>query len=285
VAESRPGGLTCTEATELVPGFVLGALEPDEAAAVRAHLATCSAVHQEVDDLGSTASVLLESVPLVEPPPALRARLLGAAAAGQTPASVVSPTPVQTRQFRGGSRGATEGARERSGRRPWVDRLHLARPSAVLGLAAAIAIAVLGTWSLTLQQRLSDADRFNGAVAAALDLASRPGSTSAVLAPETAGGPAGFAAVGADGSVTVAVRGLPPTTGRAVYEAWAIPRDGTPVPIGGFTVGSDGTGTVAGQGRPAAEVTAVALTLEAGPGATTPTLPIVVSGSAAPRPA
>ncbi len=61
--------------------FVLGALEPAEAAAVRAHLATCDRDHTEIAELGSVLPVLDESVPVVEPPDGLKARIMAAAAA------------------------------------------------------------------------------------------------------------------------------------------------------------------------------------------------------------
>ena len=53
-----------------------------------------------------------------------------------------------------------------------------------------------------------------------------------------------------------------------------------PVPIGSFTVGSDGTGYLAAGGAPAGAGVTVALTLEPGPGAKTPTPPIISAGVA-----
>ena len=73
-------GLTCDEVRELAGAFVLGALEPADDAAVRAHLATCPEAHEEIAELGGVLPVLGESVPLVEPPDGLRARIMAAAA-------------------------------------------------------------------------------------------------------------------------------------------------------------------------------------------------------------
>ncbi len=72
--------LTHEEVLELAGAFVLGALEPAEEAAVRAHLATCSRPHDEIAELGGVLPVLAESVPIVEPPAGLRARIMAAAA-------------------------------------------------------------------------------------------------------------------------------------------------------------------------------------------------------------
>jgi hypothetical protein len=53
------------------------------------------------------------------------------------------------------------------------------------------------------------------------------------------------------------------------------------VPLGSFTVGGNGTAFFEGSGLPSAEGIVLALTLEPGPGATTPTLPIISAGVAA----
>jgi hypothetical protein len=73
--------LTCDEVRELAGAFVLGALEPAEDAAVRAHLATCDQAHAEIAELGGVLPVLAESVPVVEPSAALKGRIMAAAAA------------------------------------------------------------------------------------------------------------------------------------------------------------------------------------------------------------
>ncbi len=78
----------------------------------------------------------------------------------------------------------------------------------------------------------------------------------------------------------MAMRDLAPTTGDQVYEAWVIVGDGVPVPLGGFTVGSAGTATFQASGLPTDAGIVLALTLEPGPGATTPTMPIVSAGTA-----
>jgi hypothetical protein len=156
--------------------------------------------------------------------------------------------------------------------------------SSLLRLAAVLAIVALGAWNVMLQGQLGAAGRYADALAATLELAGRPGSAVAVLAPATTGGPAGLAAIGADGSLAIAVRGLSPTAGSEVYEAWTISGGGAPVPIGALTVGADGTGSLTTRSQPGSPNVVVALTREPGPGATTPTLPIVASGSAAPRP-
>ena len=75
------GGLTCDEVRELAGSFVLGALDADEEAAVREHLATCPEAHEEIAELGGVLPALAESVPVVEPPAGLKGRIMAAAAA------------------------------------------------------------------------------------------------------------------------------------------------------------------------------------------------------------
>ena len=149
----------------------------------------------------------------------------------------------------------------------------------LLGIAAVLVIAVLGGWNLLLQNDLSAARSYEQNVAAVLDAAAQPGSLTAVLAGEGGTG-AGLAAVDSAGNVALAIRNLAPTSGAAVYEAWVIASDGVPVPLGGFQVGKDGTASFRASGLPTASGIVLALTLEPGPGATTPTLPIVSKGVA-----
>ena len=73
---------------------------------------------------------------------------------------------------------------------------------------------------------------------------------------------------------------LTPTTGTEVYEGWAIVGDSAPVPLGSFTVGDGGTGRLNGSGVPAEPGMTLALTREPGPGAETPTPPILMAGVA-----
>jgi anti-sigma-K factor RskA len=56
--------------------YVLGALPADEAAAFESHLAGCPACRVEVEELGEAVEVLPACVAPLDPPPALRERLL-----------------------------------------------------------------------------------------------------------------------------------------------------------------------------------------------------------------
>ncbi len=150
----------------------------------------------------------------------------------------------------------------------------------VLRIAAVLAIVLLGGWNLLLQGQLSAAKTYEQNVAAVLDVAAQPGSTTAILTTAGGTGGSGLAAISSSGQVTMAMQDLAPTSGSTVYTAWVIAGDGVPVPLGDFTVGNSGTGSLEATGAPSTPGVVLALTLEPQPGATTPTLPIISKGVA-----
>jgi anti-sigma-K factor RskA len=111
--------MNCEEVEELIGVYVLSALEREEHAAVRDHLASCDN-HPEFAPLQAVASSLAFAVPEAAPTPALKARLLEAVRAE------VPPTPE---------------ARSRS----FLDWLGRLRPQVAVpyALAGALGVAVL----------------------------------------------------------------------------------------------------------------------------------------------
>ena len=279
---TRPD-LSCDDVRELAAAFVLGALDDAEADAVRAHLASCADPHGEMAELGSVVSALAEMVPVVEPSAALKDRIMAAAAAdleermrAAAPAdATVDATrdagPVSTPFPAAAER--EQRAAARTGMGTWL-----------LRIAAVLAIALVGGWNLVLQDalrttqaQLDAAGDYEQSVAAVLDGAAQPGSLTAILTGEGTDAPAGLASVLSDGTVRIAMRDLPATSGDQVYEAWVIGGDGVPVALGSFKVGATGTAYFEGGGLPTDPGIVLALTLEPGPGATVPsTTPVSV---------
>lgn len=70
--------------------YVLGALDAAERQTFEAHLATCRACADEVRALASVAQSLPHAVPLVDPPPELRMRVLSRATGNQQAATVIA---------------------------------------------------------------------------------------------------------------------------------------------------------------------------------------------------
>ena len=301
--------LTCDEVREMAGAFVLGALGPTEDAAVRAHLATCADPHEEIAELGGVLPALGASVPIVEPPAGLKARIRAAAEAdlaargdgitattrsssvpvveppftsvvAPPPASTVAPTPAPAVVPPAGSPGpiAFPSAAERESRQA-AGRGRTSTRTWILRAVAVLAIVALGGWSILLQVQLSGANAYQQSVDAVLDVAEQPGSIAAILTPDGGTG-AGLAAISASGAVTIAMQELAPTTGNTVYTAWAIGSDGKPVPLGSFKVGNNGTASFQADGVPTTDGILLALTRELGPGAQTPTMPIISKGVA-----
>jgi anti-sigma-K factor RskA len=268
------------DALDLAGGYVLGALEPAEMAAVRDHLATCSLPHPEFDDLGGVVAALLEDVQHVEPPAALRDRIMDAAradlaergapsqaaAAPPVAAPAVPPTPAPT---------TFPSAVEREARRARTRGLDWA-----LRIAAVIAVVAIGAWGLGLQRQLDAANRFERSVAGVLDAAGKPGARAVILTPAEGKQGTGIAAVAADGTVTLAMRDLPATNGSQVYTAWVIVGKNAPVSLGDFTVDSNGIASVTTRPAPTPQGAIIALTLEPNAGNTAPQGPIISTGIA-----
>jgi hypothetical protein len=278
VADHLIAGLHCADLADDAAAFVLGALEPARAAAVRAHLSMCPEPHPEMAELGGVLPALFESIDPITPPADLGARIRAAADAERAAAQAAPTMPrpahvaVQQRPSR---------APERQAGGFWTGLFR--RPVwAAATLVAALALVALGAWNVQLRDQVAGLQTYRDGVATVLDQAARPGAQLAVLAPGSGtAGPSGLAVVGADGSLSLVMKDLRPTSGAQVYEAWVIAGKAAPVPIAGFTVGAGGAGSLTASHAPLGQGVTVALTLEPGPGATTPTLPIVVAGVAA----
>ncbi len=89
--------------------------------------------------------------------------------------------------------------------------------------------------------------------------------------------------VAADGSVTLALRDLPATSGSQVYTAWVIVGE-TPTAVGDFSV--DATGIRGLTTKPATTPAGatIAVTLEPNPGNTAPKGEVIAAGVAAAPP-
>ncbi len=258
--------LTCDEIRDLAPLFVTGALDPDEMDAVREHLAGCDDAHAELLELGEAATALLETTEPVEPPAALKPRLMAAAAAdlaeGRHPASTVGAAPGSVARL-----VAIDPARER----------RRSRAGWLLAAAAVIVAVVLGGWNVALRQDLSSAQAYRNGVEQALDLAAQSGSVTALIRADD-GSASGFGVIAADGTAKLAMRGMAPTTGSEVYTAWSIEQGAAPVSMGDFTVGSDGIAIATAHAPSATPGAVLALTLEPNAGNTAPKGPVVASG-------
>jgi hypothetical protein len=248
---SRGHALACADCRELLGGYVLSALEPDEMSAVRAHLTTCAECAREHAQLAPVPALLdaAGSADAVaeKPPPALedavlhrfaRERHEGPAAPERGLAARPAADPAAVA---GGRRVADPAAvagrppgSTRADRpvRPRRLRSWLARPLPV-ALAAAAAAALV---TLALSGALSGDDGSTDHSYYGASLRGSPAAPSARAYAKLAKQPAGT-------RVELHVRDMRPERG-AVYELWCIGEDGTRMSAGTFRVDSTGRANV-----------------------------------------
>ncbi|MGD9894404.1 MAG: anti-sigma factor [Dehalococcoidia bacterium] len=253
--------MTCDEIDELAGAIALDAIPAEEWPAIEEHLATCRRGHPQIRELRSVATLLLEAAPPIEPPTALRGRILAAARAdpgsGGAPVTPLSPPlPPAT------APDAAPAVVPLERRRPWWSNAGW-----IAAAAAVVVAAALGLWSLSLrddldqtEQRLAEAQRELNAQQGALAVLTGDGEEFRFAA--TLPGAGGSVLQQTNGAVTLVVHGLPPADDMT-YQVWAL-RDGRPESLGVFDPVESGRTVVSLDGN-LQGVDAVAITLEPGP--------------------
>jgi anti-sigma-K factor RskA len=232
------------ELHDLTAAYALDALDADDAEAYEAHLARCERCRAELAALSQTAGALAWAVDAPAPPPALRARLLDAAAAER--ANVVPLPGVPNRLFR--------------------------VTAAAAAVAACVAVG-LGVWAGVLSRSLHHERAARAADARAAQILGDPASRRIALS-----GGDGLVAVSPDGEGVLVVRQLEPAPAGKTYEAWVIPRGGAPKPAGLFRGGA--AATVVRLGEPVPRGAIVAATVERAGGTRAPTQTPIFSAHA-----
>ena len=127
---------------------------------------------------------------------------------------------------------------------------------------AALAIAALGAWNVTLQNQVGDATRRAEELRTAAAIVSDPGSRIARLSGSPAAPDAGgFAAFDENGTGVMVITGLPPAPSDRTYQAWFVRGGGSTASAGLVSVERDGMIIVTGL-RPGDSVAGMAVTLE-----------------------
>lgn len=259
---------------DAIAAYVLGAVTPEEARRVEAHLAECADCRRLERELREVEALLPDLAGEMEPPPRLKARLMAtveAEARGTAGAPAASPgrqpspdgrarTPLLRLGGPAPTVGAARGAgRARRPRRPFTG-------AAIALLAAAVLILALvgvGLWAVLGVRQ--------------------PTPTTVVALAGTAVQPAirGTLTYYADGNhVDLSVHGLQPLPPGRVYELWLI-RGHYQVTngLGAFRPTPHGTGSLTATSDSVMHYTLACLTVERGPGARRPTLPLVALGN------
>jgi hypothetical protein len=250
--------MTCDEIDELAGAIALDAIPPDEWPAINEHLATCPRGHPRVRELREVAVLLLEAAPPVEPPAALRGRILAAARAeagdAGAPAPPASPAPVPI------------APPPTPIRRP-LPRAGWANAGWFATAAAVVVAAALGLWALSLRDDLDRTEERLAAAEQQLDtqrdaLAALTGDGEEFRFRATLPGAGGSVVRPEGGAAALILHGLPPVNAMT-YQVWAL-RDGRPTSLGVFAPDPSGR-TVVALNHDLRDVDVVAITLEPGP--------------------
>lgn len=240
-----------------VAAWVLGALDPEEASTVQAHVEGCSSCAETAARLRRAVGAMPLAVDEVSPPARLRERILAAAAASRTstpaPSRVRAKVPPPRRQGRGLLVRLTER----------VPAYALAAGVAVALLAGALIGDLLarGAAGPPAQAQVarftfSGHDALSGARAMVIDLKS-------------------------DGVALVDFSGLPAVQPGRVYEVWLITPSGRADAAAVFVPDNDG-GKIVLVNRSLAGYSEMAITNEQGPeGSEAPTQQPQMSGKLA----
>jgi anti-sigma-K factor RskA len=253
--------LSCSATAELAPAYLLGALEPHEAADFEQHLELCPPCRELVDAERAVAAALALAVPQRTPPARLQANLM-AAVRGEP-----AEPPV----------------------RPWR-RLFPSALAAALGAAAAASLALLVTlgWAFGLQSRLNAPAAAAAAPAVTVAPQDYPGGGDLLVAraqmrrlvgSETAPDARGWIYVDptVDQALLVAYR-LPPLAPDHAYQLWLI-QNGQRFSGGLFDVDAEGYGWLKVRApKPIGVFDGVGITVEPARGSTGPTGARVLAG-------
>ena len=235
---------------DLIPGYALNCLDPEDIHIVEAHLAGCSACLEELRAYQNAVTELPLAIPEVDPPAGLKNKILAKAS-------------LQKRV------GAGSGGLLASLSRPIQQFLGVISESPGLALAWLALVIVLAAGNIILANQIARQNR------AQLDGM----RTLALAGTEFAPGAYGLIVISADGEDgTLVVDGLNTLSSDLEYQLWLI-QDGQRDSGGTFRVGQDGYGgrwVYAPQ--PLGSYQAFGITIEPAGGSPGPTGPKVLGG-------
>jgi len=277
--------MTCAKVKELAPGFVLGALDVDDMIAVQDHLDGCDKPHPEIDDFGGVIPYLAQAVVPIEPPAWLRESVIAAARADTRArqrvgkgtehriaehAPIVAPAPAAEVP------AATPVAPVviPFPKRVWAQRRQLATWGT--RVAAALLVVALGGYAVAVQGELKKSASPTPNIVQYIG----QGSRLAALVPlDPSSKAGGLAVLQQTGHLLVDIHSLQATTGDQTYVVWVTGSNGQAIKLGSFTVDAGGRATQEFENAPNTPDLFLYVTKEANGNVTTPTGPIIVSGT------
>ena len=234
---------------DLVAGYVLGALEVDEAAAVDAHVRTCSPCERSLADAHRTVGMLPFVIPVQKPPIDSKVALFARVAQSQRAAAAAFLPMHGADAWRTPTIPSSAGAAlayadsdnasspaiasaSRGSRAGWL--------VSVMSVPLLIALVATGFWGLQLQNQLSS--QSSQLVELQSELANFGSGTSYPLSPGYDAPQAeGQIVIGSDGRAGMLQIDVNSKDAAGAYELW-VNKDGKLVPAAEFTVNQDGKG-------------------------------------------
>jgi anti-sigma-K factor RskA len=267
---------------DLAAAYVLGALTAEERKAFEAHLATCAECTAEVRSLTPAAGALAQAVPQVEPPAALRARVLTYASRSARPSENREAVVPMAAPPAPGERATTLLS--------WLAAAASLLVAAGLGIYAFQLRGRVETLEARLQDALARAQTSEGQLANAVRVSNQAQTQIAVLtAPDVTrvdltGQPVAPAAsarafFSRSRGVVLSASNLPPLQAGFTYQLWFIVNK---VPVAGGLFQPDaagGSNVLLAVDPNAPRPEALAVTSEPAGGSTAPTLPLYLVGS------
>jgi Anti-sigma-K factor rskA/Putative zinc-finger len=271
------------EFEEDVASYAIDALDPSEARAFEAHLASCARCQAELADLRRVVAGIGMTGEPVAPPASLKARTIARATRRPEATPRFEPRPSSTAM-------SPPQTRARPSSMPW------------LVAAAAVVVAVAsGTYAWSLRSRVESleqmvavtsqqADRLRDDLVSlrresvnltrTIQVMNAPDARQVVLKGQ---GPAatasGRAYLSASRGLSFSASQMPALPPDRIYQLWIIV-DKSPIGVGTFEVTPDGSASTTVALPPGVTtIEAVAVTSEPKPsGSTTPTMPILLVG-------
>lgn len=252
---------------DLVAAYVVGSVTPLERELVDSHLTTCAACRRLEAELREVETLLPSLASELDPPPALKARLMDAVRAEPRSAlpDAMLPDPSarravpsypahqEPRPLDRTHRGVSPASRRVSGR------------VAALALAAALVVLAAGVGAWRVWGGRQPVPTTEVAIA------------GTPMQPAIRGSLRYFAA---SNRLDLDVHGLKPIPSGRVYELWLIRGHYRVVKdVGAFRPSSDGTASLTTTSANVSNYTLTCLTVEQAPGARRPTTPLVAFGN------
>lgn len=265
--------------------YAMRALAGAEETTVADHLHSCEECRRQLRWVSGTLALISMSVPQQSIPEGARERFLNRIASAPKPGTATVPRPAETAPS--AASAPVQRVPEPRRRANWFPVL--------IPLAAAFALLILAGYLGRKNQRLTDqlkSDQGQIAQLAAqaaqaqqvLETLTSPEAQRATLSESRAAvTPSARASyLPQRGALIFVANNLKPIPSSKTYELWIIPADGRPpVPAGLFRPDARGDASlVLPKLPPTGPAKAFGVTVENAEGATSPTLPIVLSGAA-----